>query len=369
MSRTVRPGDRVLVSCISPCGRCRYCREQHVRAVPGRRGLDPRPPDRRHPGRVRPRPLRRPLRPPAARRREQQRRRAAGRHLPHRLRGGRAQRTGPARRHRRRGRRRARSGSPRSPPPGCSRPSGSSPWTWPRPGWTPPSELGADAVANARRGPRAAGRATSPRGSGPTWSSRRSAYRRPSRLCTRMVRPGGHVANVGVHGKPATLHLEDLWIKNVTITTGLVDTYSTPTLLRMLAAGRLPAARAGHPHVPAGRHGGGVRRLRHAPPTPARSRSYSARSSTTRWSPSSDTIRCSSDARGGRAPAAPRPTWRIRRVRRTHGGATGVRAGPLYPGPFPADRGPDGPCPDGPGTAQRGAWAWGVRSSTAVPVP
>ncbi|MFF3916879.1 zinc-dependent alcohol dehydrogenase family protein [Streptomyces sp. NPDC001852] len=59
-------------------------------------------------------------------------------------------------------------------------------------------------------------------------------------LCTRMVRPGGHVANIGVHGKPATLHLEDLWIKNVTITTGLVDTSSTPTLLRMAAAGRLP---------------------------------------------------------------------------------------------------------------------------------
>jgi len=61
-------------------------------------------------------------------------------------------------------------------------------------------------------------------------------------LCTRMVRPGGHVANVGVHGKPATLHLEDLWIKNVTITTGLVDTYSTPTLLRMATADRLPTA-------------------------------------------------------------------------------------------------------------------------------
>ncbi|MFG2447959.1 zinc-dependent alcohol dehydrogenase family protein [Streptomyces sp. NPDC048512] len=61
-------------------------------------------------------------------------------------------------------------------------------------------------------------------------------------MCTRMVRPGGHVANVGVHGKPATLHLESLWIKNVTITTGLVDTYTTPTLLRMMAAGRLPAA-------------------------------------------------------------------------------------------------------------------------------
>ncbi|MGW5202578.1 zinc-dependent alcohol dehydrogenase family protein [Streptomyces spiralis] len=61
-------------------------------------------------------------------------------------------------------------------------------------------------------------------------------------LCTRMVRPGGRVANAGVHGRPATLHLEELWIKNVTITTGLVDTRTTPTLLKMAAAGRLPAS-------------------------------------------------------------------------------------------------------------------------------
>ncbi|MEV6246766.1 alcohol dehydrogenase catalytic domain-containing protein [Streptomyces sp. NPDC051742] len=61
-------------------------------------------------------------------------------------------------------------------------------------------------------------------------------------MCTRMVRPGGRVANIGVHGKPAVLHLEDLWIKDVTITTGLVDTSSTPMLLRMMAAGRLPSA-------------------------------------------------------------------------------------------------------------------------------
>jgi alcohol dehydrogenase len=54
-------------------------------------------------------------------------------------------------------------------------------------------------------------------------------------LCARMVRPGGHLANIGVHGAPATLHLEDLWIRNLTITTGLVDTFSTPTLLTMLA--------------------------------------------------------------------------------------------------------------------------------------
>jgi alcohol dehydrogenase len=62
-------------------------------------------------------------------------------------------------------------------------------------------------------------------------------------LCARLVRPGGHVANVGVHGKPATLHLEDLWIKDVTITTGLVDAYSTPTLLSLIRSGQLDTAR------------------------------------------------------------------------------------------------------------------------------
>lgn len=54
-------------------------------------------------------------------------------------------------------------------------------------------------------------------------------------MCTELVRPGGRVANIGVHGAPATIHLETLWIKNVTITTGLVDTSSTPRLLRLVA--------------------------------------------------------------------------------------------------------------------------------------
>ena len=54
-----------------------------------------------------------------------------------------------------------------------------------------------------------------------------------------LVRPGGHVANIGVHGAPATLHLEDIWIKNLTITTGLVDTYSTPTLIGLVASHQL----------------------------------------------------------------------------------------------------------------------------------
>ncbi|WP_076262914.1 zinc-binding dehydrogenase [Intrasporangium flavum] len=61
--------------------------------------------------------------------------------------------------------------------------------------------------------------------------------------CAALVRPGGRVANVGVHGGPATLHLEDLWIRNVTITTGLVDTYSTPTLLKLLATHQVDLAR------------------------------------------------------------------------------------------------------------------------------
>jgi alcohol dehydrogenase len=58
-------------------------------------------------------------------------------------------------------------------------------------------------------------------------------------LCAELIRPGGRVANVGVHGKPATLHLEDLWIKDVTIKTGLVDTYSTLTLLKLIASRQL----------------------------------------------------------------------------------------------------------------------------------
>jgi alcohol dehydrogenase len=58
-------------------------------------------------------------------------------------------------------------------------------------------------------------------------------------LCADLIRPGGRLANVGVHGHPATLHLERLWIRDVLITTGLVDTFSTPTLLRLIAEGRL----------------------------------------------------------------------------------------------------------------------------------
>jgi alcohol dehydrogenase len=60
-------------------------------------------------------------------------------------------------------------------------------------------------------------------------------------LCTELVRPGGRVANVGVHGHSATLHLETLWIRDLTITTGLVDTFTTPRLLDLIAGGKLDA--------------------------------------------------------------------------------------------------------------------------------
>ena len=58
-------------------------------------------------------------------------------------------------------------------------------------------------------------------------------------VCQDIVAAGGHVANVGVHGKPVSLKLEKLWIHNVTITTGLVDTNTTPMLLKTVVAGRL----------------------------------------------------------------------------------------------------------------------------------
>jgi alcohol dehydrogenase len=58
-------------------------------------------------------------------------------------------------------------------------------------------------------------------------------------LATELIRPCGRVANIGVHGKPVTLHLEKLWIRDVTVTTGLVDTFSIPQLMKLIVSGRL----------------------------------------------------------------------------------------------------------------------------------
>jgi len=54
-----------------------------------------------------------------------------------------------------------------------------------------------------------------------------------------LVAPGGRIANIGVHGKSVNLHLETLWGKNITITTRLVDTVTTPMLMKTVQAGKL----------------------------------------------------------------------------------------------------------------------------------
>jgi alcohol dehydrogenase len=60
-----------------------------------------------------------------------------------------------------------------------------------------------------------------------------------------LVRPGGTIANIGVHGAPVSLPMQDLWIQNIKLTMGLVDTVSIPTLLKMVASGRIPAEKMG----------------------------------------------------------------------------------------------------------------------------
>jgi alcohol dehydrogenase len=61
-------------------------------------------------------------------------------------------------------------------------------------------------------------------------------------ICQSVVRPGGHIANVGVHGTSVDLQLQDLWIKNITLTTGLVNTNTTPMLMKTLESGKLTPA-------------------------------------------------------------------------------------------------------------------------------
>ncbi len=62
-------------------------------------------------------------------------------------------------------------------------------------------------------------------------------------LCEKLVAPGGTIANIGVHGVKVALHLESLWDRNITITTRLVDTASTPMLLKTVQSGKLDPKR------------------------------------------------------------------------------------------------------------------------------
>jgi alcohol dehydrogenase len=62
-------------------------------------------------------------------------------------------------------------------------------------------------------------------------------------LCESIIAPGGHIANVGVHGKSVDLHLETLWSKNSTTTTRLIDTVTTPMLLKTVSSKKLDPAK------------------------------------------------------------------------------------------------------------------------------
>ena len=70
-------------------------------------------------------------------------------------------------------------------------------------------------------------------------------YPETLQTAAKLVRPGGRIANIGVHGVPVELPMHELWIQNVTMTMGLVDTVSIPTLLTMVAGGRIPAEKMG----------------------------------------------------------------------------------------------------------------------------
>jgi len=58
-------------------------------------------------------------------------------------------------------------------------------------------------------------------------------------ICQAIVAAGGRIANVGVHGKPVELHMEKLWDRNISLTTRLVDTVTTPMLLKVVRSGKL----------------------------------------------------------------------------------------------------------------------------------
>ena len=118
-----------------------------------------------------------------------------------------------------------------------------------------PRPLPAGARGELRRRPHGRRRGRRPRG-GPG-ADRRSGRRRRDggrrragdvRPLHRGRAPGRHVANIGVHGAPTTLHLEELWIKNITITTGLVSGSTVPTLLALAREGRIEAEKLGTHH-------------------------------------------------------------------------------------------------------------------------
>ncbi len=107
-------------------------------------------------------------------------------------------------------------------------------------------QFGADLVLNSRQDPLAALKdLTGGLGADVALSIPGETADEPAsfELAVSLARPGGRIASIGVHGEAATLHLEKQWTRDITITTGLVDTSSTPTLMRLITTGQIDAKR------------------------------------------------------------------------------------------------------------------------------
>ena len=95
-------------------------------------------------------------------------------------------------------------------------------------------EFGADiTINNGTRGRRRRGSWSSPDGLGADVALEAVGIPQTFELAAELIRPGGHVANIGVHGHPATCISRSMWSRDVTLTTGLVDTFTIPQLMRL----------------------------------------------------------------------------------------------------------------------------------------
>lgn len=99
--------------------------------------------------------------------------------------------------------------------------------------------LGATALINSSGGDAAARVMTLTGGAGVDVAVEAVGVPATFEICQAIIAPGGRIANVGVHGKAVALHLETLWDRNITITTRLVDTATTPMLLKVVQSGKL----------------------------------------------------------------------------------------------------------------------------------
>ena len=263
--KNVQVGDRVLVSCITACGACRYCREgSYGQCLGGGGWILGHKIDGTQAEYVRVPFADTSTYPVPAGVTDEELLMLAD-ILPTGYEVGVLNGAGRPGRRRRRRRRRTRSACRRSWAPGCSARATSSPSTWPtaasrRPSSSAPTSssttAGEDPLAVVReltdglgadvadRGRRRAGDVRARRRAGPP-----GRPRSPTSACT---------------ASPPTLHLEELWIRNVTITTGLVDTYSTPTLLRLVAGHQIDAGPLRHPPLRPRRVRRGLRRVRRA---------------------------------------------------------------------------------------------------------